>query len=269
MKKKLLVLFYSGAGNTQLLSSTIKERLIKDGYEVILFQIKKESEAPNLNDYDLVILASPVYAYRAPFTVLEFIDKLPEGNASFYLIFTKGLILGNAAYEVYKKLTKKGYKIVGFSDIILADTLFLLTAKEGSLLERFYLFPNRILIYKLRHIYHQIIKALFKKQPIKISKKIYSFITATIARGFWRRVKRWSEQFNVNEACNLCGVCVKVCPRNNIKIEEGKVVFGDDCEFCTACIHRCPVNAINVGKITLGKARYSIGRESIIFRKIL
>ncbi len=269
MQAKVLLLYYSGAGNTQLLASTIKERLLKDGYEATLFQIKKDLEPPNLSGYDLLILASPVYAYKAPFTVLEFIDKLPEGTAPLYLIFTKGLILGNSAYEVYNNLTKKGYKIVGFSDIILADTLFLLTAKEGSLLERFYLLPNRILIYKLRSIYHQIVKALYKKLPIKIRKKIYSFITSTVARSFWRRVKKWSEQFNVNEACNLCEVCVKVCPRNNIKIEEGKVIFGDDCEFCTACIHRCPVNAINVGKITPGKARYSIGKESIIFRKIL
>ena len=49
----------------------------------------------------------------------------------------------------------------------------------------------------------------------------------------------------VNEKCNTCGICGKVCPTGNIEIKE-KVVFGTVCELCYGCVHICPQNAIHL-----------------------
>ena len=43
--------------------------------------------------------------------------------------------------------------------------------------------------------------------------------------------------------CTGCGICVKVCPRANIKLEE-KPIIGDKCEQCLGCTHHCPANVI-------------------------
>lgn len=48
----------------------------------------------------------------------------------------------------------------------------------------------------------------------------------------------------VSSKCVLCGDCVRGCPTGNIKIESGKVVFGDNCVACWGCYHRCPQKAI-------------------------
>ncbi|MCL2530526.1 MAG: EFR1 family ferrodoxin [Oscillospiraceae bacterium] len=54
--------------------------------------------------------------------------------------------------------------------------------------------------------------------------------------------------------CTGCGICAKVCPVGNIKI-DAQPQFAHRCEHCLACMHACPVAAINFGK-SAGKARY-------------
>ena len=50
------------------------------------------------------------------------------------------------------------------------------------------------------------------------------------------------------EHCIGCGTCVKVCPMENIRIENGKAVIGDNCATCLSCFHWCPVKAIWMSK---------------------
>jgi ferredoxin/flavodoxin len=49
----------------------------------------------------------------------------------------------------------------------------------------------------------------------------------------------------VEESCNACGICVKVCPVKNIKITGRKPVFQHTCEMCFSCDEWCPSNAIH------------------------
>ncbi len=266
---RVKMFYYSGAGNTQIIVNYLKERLTNDGHIVDITVLKKGTKAENLDSYDLIILATPVYSYHVPKTVKEFLSSLKDGNVPFYLLYTKGLILGNAAYEAYKMLRSKGYTVTGFSDIVLADTLFLLTARRGSLLEKFYLLPNRLFVPKVVIIYRSIIKALHVRKPIKLRRKGYAFITEFIGTLFQKKASHWEKLLLAQENCNLCKVCIQICPRENVKIESGKIIFGPDCEFCTACIHRCPSEAIQLDGFTKNKTRFSVKREYKVFRKIL
>jgi ferredoxin len=52
-------------------------------------------------------------------------------------------------------------------------------------------------------------------------------------------------RFSINNQCNLCGTCAKVCPVNNIIIET-EPAYQHNCTFCLACIHNCPEKAIHL-----------------------
>lgn len=54
-----------------------------------------------------------------------------------------------------------------------------------------------------------------------------------------------TEKLSINDGCSGCGTCTKVCPMNNIRLENGKPVFDRNCISCGACIQNCSMNAIH------------------------
>ena len=62
--------------------------------------------------------------------------------------------------------------------------------------------------------------------------------------------------FQTDDTCIGCGQCVKNCPKNNIVLENGKPIWGNQCTHCMACICYCPTEAIEYGKKSIGKPRY-------------
>lgn len=53
------------------------------------------------------------------------------------------------------------------------------------------------------------------------------------------------KSIEVDEKCNGCGTCARVCPVNNIKIVNEKPEFQHRCEMCFACDEWCPTNSIH------------------------
>ena len=56
--------------------------------------------------------------------------------------------------------------------------------------------------------------------------------------------------------CIGCGKCEKLCPLNNITLQNARPVWGTNCTQCMACICYCPTRAIEYGKKSAGKPRY-------------
>jgi len=54
-----------------------------------------------------------------------------------------------------------------------------------------------------------------------------------------------AKRFRVDEKCNLCGICAKVCPAGNLSVTD-RVTPASRCEGCLACVHLCPQNAVHV-----------------------
>lgn len=63
-------------------------------------------------------------------------------------------------------------------------------------------------------------------------------------------------KMQVSDACVACGQCVKLCPRQNIVIKDGRAAIGTDCIGCLACLQYCPKEAIHMGGVTLRRERY-------------
>ena len=69
-------------------------------------------------------------------------------------------------------------------------------------------------------------------------------------------VPKMDKKFWVDDKCNACGICYKVCPAGNITMHEGKPVWNNRCEQCFACLQWCPQEAIQYGKKTPKYERY-------------
>ncbi len=65
-----------------------------------------------------------------------------------------------------------------------------------------------------------------------------------------------SLEFCANDECIGCGVCVNVCPVDNITLLQEKPQFGTRCLNCFSCIHNCPKGAVSFGGNQLGVRPY-------------
>jgi ferredoxin len=63
-------------------------------------------------------------------------------------------------------------------------------------------------------------------------------------------------KFWVDEKCNHCAICSKICSAHNITQQDGKPIWSHKCEQCLACLQWCPQEAIQFGKKTPQYPRY-------------
>lgn len=66
-----------------------------------------------------------------------------------------------------------------------------------------------------------------------------------------------TKYFYADERCNGCGICGKVCNCGSITLDDGRPKWGSACTQCMACLHYCPVKAVQLGKGTKNKGRYT------------
>jgi ferredoxin len=72
----------------------------------------------------------------------------------------------------------------------------------------------------------------------------------------FRFVQKMDKNFWVDDKCNSCGICSKVCPAANIETTNEKPTWLHRCEQCLACLQWCPQEAIQYGKKTAQYRRY-------------
>ena len=90
-------------------------------------------------------------------------------------------------------------------------------------------------------------KDIFEKRRIKSEK---------FNKNFRDNVYGFDKSFYAEDTCTSCGICVKVCPVNNITLEEGIPQWQHKCQQCLACINFCPEKCIQFGDKTLKTQRY-------------
>jgi len=103
-----------------------------------------------------------------------------------------------------------------------------------------------------------------KLRPVKRNGRLLGKIANR--RYLYKGIAEWDEKFKVGR-CTGCGLCAKVCPVNNIKMEDRRPLWLHHCERCLACIQWCPCEAIEYGQKTIGRRRYhnpNVSAEDII-----
>ncbi|MDR3238537.1 MAG: EFR1 family ferrodoxin [Clostridiales bacterium] len=245
---KNIIFVFSGTGNCLWVAKEVAEKI---GDCEIVSMGKKGGYSLEVG-YDRIGFVAPTYWRGVPTCVKSFIKQLnlsENKNSYYFTIATAGTTstTGNTVMQIRKMLKLKGI-MLEYTDRIGIVSNYIVGAnmKEDVKKE----------VKQADHDLKQVIKMVTGKSSNKkdtmtepIQQLAYDLIMPF--------VPKQDKNFNVSDACISCGICEKICPVENITLDNvGKPTFNHHCEQCVACIQNCPTQAINYKNKTQNRRRY-------------
>lgn len=181
----------------------------------------------------------PVYCNMPPSIVVDFLNKATFKTDYFYTILTYGNRHSGAAEYTRQIAEQAGVKLDYACNILMADNyLPVFDMNEQMIIDK--------------RVDEQLSKAV---NDVKAQRRYIPPITDEEIKHHEElmEMNKKMPQFNNGEQlmfkdeCTGCGICTKVCPIENISVENSRAVRkSEKCLFCLACIQNCPCKAIGL-----------------------
>ena len=214
---------FSATGNSLTTAKLLAEAL--DAKHVSAASVKHLEKVQE--DADAVGFVFPVYYGDMPYPVRALISKMVMKPETYVFICTtyRGHV-GTAPVRMDQLLRTRGQKLSLAVGVPMPGNSFINPPEvDAAYLEQ----QNANVKAVLPQIQAREVQDFFTADLLPLS----PVGSPTNFRGI-----------TADENCIGCGTCVNVCPMENIKLENGKAVIGDDCASCLACFHWCPKEAI-------------------------
>lgn len=244
-----MVIYFSGTGNSKYCADMIASEL---GDEIVdSFGYMKNGIAGEFISGKPWIFVAPTYCWQLPHIFEDFIRAANfDGNQDAYFVMTCGGEVGNAGAYIEKLCKEKGFNYRGLLEVVMPENyiaMFDAPCEEEAL---------RIINAARRPIKKGVAAIKEEKDFPPIKPKLVDKLKSGPTNPVFYSMFVKAKAFYVTDSCVGCGKCSELCPLNNIRIVDGKPVWGNNCTHCMACICKCPTEAIEYGKISKGKPRY-------------
>lgn len=189
----------------------------------------------------------PIYWLAVPFYVEEFLKKATLHSDYVFAVLTYGMMAGNAAGQLLQIAKKSNINLVYIKALKMVDNFLPNFAMEKQIEKE----PKKQIDEHLKEIMSDVADGkIFLPKPSILGSLIGTSMKKknVIATGI-------TKAFLVEDTCVKCGICAKVCPTDNVTVENGKPKFGAHCLNCLACTQNCPKNAIRI-KNEKSRARF-------------
>ena len=230
----MTIFCFTGTGNSLAVAKTIA------GESGNIISIPQVVDGGNLNFKDDAIgIVFPTYGLAMPNMVRKFLSRAKFDTKYLFGIATYGNARGGhggVTDNLQKHAEKNGYRFNYTNHILMVDN-FVNIFEIGAEIAKI---PSKKIDENLGLIMKDI-----------TMRKGYESKSGMVGRMLTGIFGGKSEdggsppKYIVNDKCNKCGICTKVCPSKNIAVNTD-VKFGNKCEKCYACLHLCPQNAVHL-----------------------
>lgn len=245
---RLLILYESCTGNTELGVEVIRRTLEREGHRCELRRFR-DADPGALEGYDLYCFATPIQSFAPLTPVYRFIKAMPgmQGRPAF--IFTTGGGWPGVAHRMMASaLRRRGMAVLGARMLACPDNWPIGRKLDRYLYDRV-TFPRRRSLRKVRAFAGEMVNRAYRHRDgikVKQAPRVLwptptlplglAAVRGMLSKGYGRR--------SVDaEACTQCGICVETCPVGAVSL-RGLPVFDDTCIGCWACFNNCPTHAI-------------------------
>jgi Pyruvate/2-oxoacid:ferredoxin oxidoreductase delta subunit len=235
---KTIIYWFSGTGN----SLAVAKELAKQYGDAELISMAKALENPP-PAVERIGLVFPVYSFGPPALVARFVEKLNALPDSYiFSVVTYAGGQGGTLAILRRLLQKRGLDLAAGRGVKMPENFPPLGGAPSPEKQQQINKSAAEQIKKIAAEIQQSPRGSYDSSMILwrlLSKAAYPF--------FCRFVKHGDRFFKVDDQCNGCGICAKVCPVKDIEMLDGKPGWLGRCEQCYACFHWCPQKAVQCG----------------------
>jgi len=247
---KTIIYYFTGTGNSLATAKAICARLGE--CELVSIPALAGSSAEIVPVADRVGIVCPVYVFGLPSIVAEFAQRLNLSCTGYcFAVLTTGGMGDSALHQLDGIIHKHGGRQLDASFIIRMPGNFvpLYAPPQGKKREDILKQAQGC----IGEIAGMIDTGLIVRPGMS---PLTSLLKRFMYAGFIKNVHGGDKDFIADEKCTSCGTCARVCPVQNIVMENEKPSWKHHCELCLACMHFCPVAAIQLGPKTAKRGRY-------------
>ena len=261
---KAEVYYFSGTGNSLTLAKLVAERL---GGELIPIASVIDRETIE-STADVVGIVSPVYYADTPNIVRRFAEKLENAEGKYvFAICNYGGAAGESLKTLDRILRSRGHALSAGFGVHMPQNAFRKPWEMKSLAyrqapkridfiarsieaRRTGLFYSNVLVQTMMTPFQGRLRRMTAPYLEKASNTPSpSGLTAE------QLMPLCGSSFAVDEKCDGCGTCARVCAVGNIEIVDKRPIWQNHCENCLACFNWCSTNAIH-GALANTEYRY-------------
>lgn len=253
-----MIYSFSGTGNSRHVARLLAEGLATE----VRSMCGAGQDLSGMLCDTLVGLVFPVYGWRMPNVVRQFIETLPMcpsgSDVHVFAILTCGDDIGRTDRLLRKALAHRGWPLHAVYSVQMRNTYVCLPGFDVDCpqveLEKQCRADEWLRTHVLPSIQHRKPSTTEDVHP-GACPALKTYVLGPLFH-------RWlisPKHFQVSDSCNGCGRCGKVCPLHNINYDaDHHPVWSAHCAHCLACYHACPHHAISYGPFTRGKGQVKV-----------
>lgn len=262
---KGLICYFSNTGNTKLVCQAIAAR-VKNA-EWVLHDLT-EKTIPNLDDYDIIGLATYTDFWGPPQKVQSFLESLPsqDGNKTAFVFNAHAGESGKTLMILKDWMKSKKFKVIA-GHSLATPVNFSPAIADGWINAED---PTEQAIEEFNKFILQLDNSLVQ---IKNGEEVPEFIVTLSEEdmSFPFAVRNMAKDdmgdiFVDENLCTNCGKCQTICPYDAIELNPYPIIDNSKCYGCWACFNNCDSKAIYTSKVR-GNGHYNHPTE--IFKEKL
>lgn len=241
-----MIYYFSGTGNSKWVAEELARRTGDEVQSIAALQ-KDGSVSVYANCGSRIGVVFPIYAWGAPLIVERFCKSLTMMEGVYaYAVCTCGDEAGLALKRLKKmfdfraawSVAMPNNYVIGFDLDTPEQEAKKVEAASGKL--------------------ESIAKSILAGESVyEVNEGAGARMKTGFIRPMFNTFARSTRSFSVDDNCNSCGLCERICPIDAIELQNGKPVWvKKHCTQCLGCINRCPQRAIQHGTGTAKRGRY-------------
>jgi flavodoxin/NAD-dependent dihydropyrimidine dehydrogenase PreA subunit len=215
--RKAVIYVFSGTGNTRIAAEQIAKALSGHDMTADVWEVRRPfSGAPDPNDYDMTGFGYPVHAFNTPQFFLRFVKTLPMVSGTPAFVFkTSGepFDFNDASSRpLVRILRKKGFALMQDRHLLMPYNIVF--RYEDALAKQMYLHT--------RDMAGVIADRAASGTPQKLRYNPLTVFLMYLFRLQWFGAWINGPMIHVRrDLCTGCGLCAKMCPARNIRMQAG------------------------------------------------